>query len=689
MYSHPFCSPSSGHPYLSVQDYGSDRHFPAYHLQSRTHHPVNPFVAPPSAAKLSDFDEYRMALAHLALEQRSYEQLDAAAHQAAANRARLHSGSMGRFPDPTLIERDIIRHQREVAYAQAQQERESAFALAQQQRQAAHHQYQLARQVARECRQRNDAEFQARRDASRFNRDFAGRDRRRCVGLEHLLVAIREGKIGSEPTAPPAEKGVDKPSKTTSASQSAQSAAPAQSGTAQPSTGSADTAPPATNNSQQRQEKASKTEQSGFPEEINDLLSRFLGLRVDLLSSDATNLGNQETAKTNGVPKGLNEFLGRFGWEFQPSDVEKETKEEKSTVAGPITSSSEPVVVTEQTVPNATAVPPAVDNHTEKPVADTTPTTSTNPPTREKRKAPVTANRNEFTDIPPSWRDLISKIDPAIAERIQEKKRHLQRDLKGKAVAKGEKPTTATREPVHPKAEEVFVPASESQSANDRAPSPMSTESNDSTSSINKLNEISTELSTLKSGFTFPSRLLFSNVLTGDAAPPLRFDRVNSLYHAQANKLLQLLLQADSVSSGGDREVRMRRKAVVKDVEGAIEEIEKRKDKLWLEIKERREKGEEESEDEAVHSSGSSLMDVEESSTHAPGAEAHLEATNQAIPFDEQNSGSAKEHVEDVDLPEVPEAPTAQQVPIETAEVVEAEDKDKNEEENEEGYELI
>lgn len=101
------------------------------------------------------------------------------------------------------------------------------------------------------------------------------------------------------------------------------------------------------------------------------------------------------------------------------------------------------------------------------------------------------------------------------------------------------------------------------------------------------------QLATLKSSFNFPSQLSFAHS-TRDSHPPLLlFNRLNAPYHAQTNALLQLLLQADSVESNGDIEVRNRRKEVVKKVQEEIAKLERQKDDMWTEIKGRRERGEE------------------------------------------------------------------------------------------------
>lgn len=114
-----------------------------------------------------------------------------------------------------------------------------------------------------------------------------------------------------------------------------------------------------------------------------------------------------------------------------------------------------------------------------------------------------------------------------------------------------------------------------------------------SSASLASLASTEQQLATLKSSFTFPSRLSFAQTTPGSHPPPLLFNRLNAPYHAQANALLQLLLQADSVESNGDKKVRNRRKEVVKKVEEEIANLERHRDDLWMEAKGRRERGEE------------------------------------------------------------------------------------------------
>jgi len=179
---------------------------------------------------------------------------------------------------------------------------------------------------------------------------------------------------------------------------------------------------------------------------------------------------------------------------------------------------------------------------------------------------------------------------------------------KGKGVADGEKPVRPT---------ESTQPAQADQPADE----PIS-----KASALDKLRDISHELHLATESFTFPSKLAFADTTNSDATPALLFNKGNSGYHAQAHKLLQLLLAADGVSSGGDREVRKQRKAIVKAIEGAIEQLEQKRDAIWAEVKEKREQGAESSDDEGSVSSWNSTE-----SEHVEHANDESEAQNEEV----------------------------------------------------------
>lgn len=160
---------------------------------------------------------------------------------------------------------------------------------------------------------------------------------------------------------------------------------------------------------------------------------------------------------------------------------------------------------------------------------------------------------------------------------------------KGKEVAEGEKPKQS---------------ASPAQAVKPTEPETAATPAEpDSSAALHKLRDISHELHLVTESFTFPTSLAFAPTPSGDeTVPALLFNKSNSGYHAQAHKLLQLLLAADGVSSGGDKDVRKQRKAIVKAIEGAIEKLEQKRDAVWTEVKDRRERGEESDDEGSVSS---------------------------------------------------------------------------------------
>ncbi|CAK9783199.1 hypothetical protein CC85DRAFT_287564 [Cutaneotrichosporon oleaginosum] len=116
--------------------------------------------------------------------------------------------------------------------------------------------------------------------------------------------------------------------------------------------------------------------------------------------------------------------------------------------------------------------------------------------------------------------------------------------------------------------------------------------------SVQKLNAISQQLKATCAKFKFPRTLSFSPSLADATQPPLLYTRNNHAYHAQAHSLMQLLLAVDGVQSHGDKAVRNRRKAVVKEIEGALNDLEKGRDAKWAEVKARRERGESDDDDD-------------------------------------------------------------------------------------------
>ncbi|KIR30067.1 hypothetical protein I307_00144 [Cryptococcus deuterogattii 99/473] len=182
----------------------------------------------------------------------------------------------------------------------------------------------------------------------------------------------------------------------------------------------------------------------------------------------------------------------------------------------------------------------------------------------------------------------------------------------------------------------------------------------DPSTSLSALQDIERQLAALQSGFTFPERLSFAHSVPGTHAPPLLFNRLNSPYHAQTNALLQLLLQADSIASNGESQVRRKRKELVKKVEDEIQKLEQQRDEKWEEVRERRLNGEEsepENDDrswsESSSESGKDVLDHEEVlvNRHAAGPTARVvsafDESTAATPVVPQSSESSASVVEE------------------------------------------
>ena len=342
---------------------------------------------------------------------------------------------------------------------------------------------------------------------------------------------------------------------------------------------------------------------SEFPDAINNLLSNYLGLRVEPESK----LGQAVSSK---VPEGLNELLGQFGLEFVPDQA----KAESGSQAGP----SVPI---------------------DTPKAETTPTKVAE---EKKNDQPTTAspdnsgNRYPFdlseflsgqNGLPPFVRDILGNVELAFKEQQDKAEEKQEKQNKGKGVAEGERktkvgPAPSTKAPTPAPAPVESAPTPVSASAS--APAPVAAPVEEiakkvSSESIAKLESIASEIKLARDSFTFPQTLSFASSSNNtDSAPSLLFNKANKPYHAQNNKLLQLLLQADGVASNGDREVRRKRKEVVKLVESELEGLEKKRDELWREVKERRERVGESSDDESAGSwtTGSTFDHEEQRPVH-------------------------------------------------------------------------
>ncbi|KIR55092.1 hypothetical protein I315_02329 [Cryptococcus gattii Ru294] len=216
---------------------------------------------------------------------------------------------------------------------------------------------------------------------------------------------------------------------------------------------------------------------------------------------------------------------------------------------------------------------------------------------------------------------------------------------KGKQVAEGEKKP---------------APASTTGNAPTTAATDSAVAAPDPSTSLSALQNIERQLIALQSGFTFPERLSFAHSVPGAHAPPLLFNRLNSPYHAQTNALLQLLLQADSIASNGESQVRRKRKELVKKVEDEIQKLEQQRDEKWEEVRERRLNGEESEPEndnrswsESSSESGKDVQDHEEvlANQHAAGPTASVvsafDESTAATPVAPQSSESFASVVEE------------------------------------------
>ncbi|WVR03438.1 hypothetical protein IAU60_000429 [Kwoniella sp. DSM 27419] len=527
--------------------------------------PQPPFYYGLPTAASDDFatlqDEERAALAHLRAIQRRREEAESAAfaHQAAiraeaearreaAIRAELARAEREAQVKAMLRARQAEDERRQRAYFEFVEQKRLQQAAAQRQRQQA---IEAQRQACAARCQRRPSASAARSDDAEWQ------------NFNNLL-----GSLFGVSVSPDTE-----PTTTTESEQPK----PA---TAQPELKQASAHPttPAT-------PAASTSAKEAFPEEINDLLGKFLGLRVDPLNkSDNTEI--TDNVKDNGVPQGLNEFLNQFGLVFEP---EQESPKEESPATSTAAVAAAVAETESKPEPNVTS-------------ANASATASSSAPSAaDKQKQqdvpPFTALLEQFADINPFVRDILGNIEHHFTDELRRKsdngedKPQCERrcakpcqtacaaKVKGKGRAEGER---------------VEVPKSAPAPAPTAAPAQTETTESDTTSSsLSTLDSIESQLSTLQSSFTFPEKLAFAQTSQENSAAPLLFNKVNSSYHAQAHALLQLLLKADGVASNGEREVRKRRKQVVRAVEQEIENLEQKRDGLWEQVKERRQRGEE------------------------------------------------------------------------------------------------
>ncbi|KAI9058722.1 hypothetical protein FKP32DRAFT_1614556 [Trametes sanguinea] len=100
--------------------------------------------------------------------------------------------------------------------------------------------------------------------------------------------------------------------------------------------------------------------------------------------------------------------------------------------------------------------------------------------------------------------------------------------------------------------------------------------------SLTQIKDVEDALRKLQSTFEFPEHLDFVNPVSSETANdsdepgPLAYTPNNTPVHAYEHALNQLLMKLDGIESNGDLQVRGRRKEVVREVERALEAVERR-----------------------------------------------------------------------------------------------------------------
>ncbi|OCF59730.1 hypothetical protein L486_02402 [Kwoniella mangroviensis CBS 10435] len=602
MFPHPYFT----HPAQQRREFATPS--PSYsYPHPQSHQQFNFFPQPSPPTPTYDYssieEEERAALAHLRSIQRRREEAEAAA----AREAAIAREAAARVEREAAIRTELARleRQRQIAQAiraqqQAEEERRKrAYLEAIERKRAKLLNAQLAAQARR----------QAAIAAGQARRDEAEARRRACTQARCQRrsppAAVPTTSRSSTPSAERNEwqelnnifgplfglhlvPDAESPPLTTAETTFQPRSAPEQPKPEAQQSAPAPSAPAST-------EKKDKKE---FPEDINKLLSQFLGLRVDPISeSESSSSTNNAKAKDNGTPEGLNGLLGQFGLVFEPEASETEEKKDDTPApAAPEKKKSTPVPSTSFNVAQPSTV--ATEKEEETPA--------------QKEVPPFTSLLDQFTDLNPFLRDLLGNFEHALTEELTKKNKTGSKDCqgtcenrcaqscgeacatepakkyKGKARAEGERKEGSKPVPAPtPASVPVSTPATVD-----------STDSTNSSSSITALDSIESQLESLRSSFTFPPRLSFAHSTSETVSPPLLFNKTNSAYHTQANSYLQLLLKADGISSNGDKEIRKRRKELVRKVEQEIEQLEKQKDEIWESVKAKRDNGEESESDE-------------------------------------------------------------------------------------------
>ncbi|RSH78988.1 uncharacterized protein EHS24_001914 [Apiotrichum porosum] len=196
--------------------------------------------------------------------------------------------------------------------------------------------------------------------------------------------------------------------------------------------------------------------------------------------------------------------------------------------------------------------------------------------------APFTSTLDNYANMPQALRDILAAVEGSMNDQAAAHKK-TKKHRPGRKERQQRKAATAT-EPAAPETPEEAEARKVAEA---------------------QLDTIDAKFAALNTSFTFPPRLVFAASTPDHNQPPLLFNRYNTPYHAQANALLQLILEADGVQSNGDRAIRRRRKDTVAAIEKELESLEARRDQRWHEVSERRERGETDDEDEWTRSSAS------------------------------------------------------------------------------------
>jgi hypothetical protein len=105
-------------------------------------------------------------------------------------------------------------------------------------------------------------------------------------------------------------------------------------------------------------------------------------------------------------------------------------------------------------------------------------------------------------------------------------------------------------------------------------------------SNLSTLSTLTTDLTSHKTSFTLPTKLIFSTPstssdITDNDAHKLAFSSINAPFLAYEDYLVGLLSKADAIESEGDRLVKNARKELVKSIEGELERLDSIREESW------------------------------------------------------------------------------------------------------------